>query len=318
MACQPRLLLEERLTSDHQTTNPKPQFSKLKPLTLNRKPTISFHRNGPASASSQKTGRGYLRGSARASLWHCHACASQIGNCMLQTPNHKPQTPNPNIQSPIPAACDSNTQPLSPPSHTNRIMCARTSASTIVTSQHSRLCHHCLLTWASATAVRAAARAHARARAETPLAFAFDGGLRVGWVFRGWRGLVARARVAGEWVRGREGKVMAGVMCAWRGAGAGGRRRSLGRLGVLKKLAEDRVTRIESWLTCSRTISAWRHVTLRINASRASLHNIITRHHHGIITAGFKSWAMRSRTRSRATALALARARDPFRFAVGK
>ena len=140
----------------------------------------------------------------------------------------------------------------------------------------------------------------------------------MGWVFRGWRGVAVRARVVREWVRGREGKVMVGVMCAWRGMGAGGRKWSLGWLGVLKKLAEDRVARIESWLTCSRTISAWRHVTLRMNASRTSLHNIITRHHHGIIATGFKSWAMRSRTRSRATALALARARDPFRFAVGK
>ena len=63
-------------------------------------------------------------------------------------------------------------------------------------------------------------------------------------------------------------------------------------MAAAKASAERNVSITSGWLTCSRTLCAWRHVTLRMHASRLSLHENLTRHHRISITAIFEAWAI--------------------------
>ena len=82
------------------------------------------------------------------------------------------------------------------------------------------------------------------------------------------------------------------IMCAWRSWGVRGRRRKLQKLAAAKASAERNVSITSGWLTCSRTLFAWRHVTMRMHASRLSLHENLTRHDCTSMAATFKAWSM--------------------------
>ena len=64
------------------------------------------------------------------------------------------------------------------------------------------------------------------------------------------------------------------------------------KLAAMQAKSEDNATTLGGWLTCSRTLFAWRHVTMRMHASRLSLHENLTRHHCTSMAATFKAWSI--------------------------